>query len=60
MISALFGVLVASTGSAISPAVAPRTTVEADDPPVRISLNSSGYYYQGDRAKVRIRLAEEG
>ncbi len=60
MISALFGVLVASTGSAISPAVAPRTTVEADDPPVRISLNSSGYYYQGDRAKVRVRVAEDG
>jgi len=60
MISALFGVLVASTGSALSPAVAPRTTVEADDPPVRISLNSGGYYYQGDRAKVRVRVAEDG
>ena len=60
MISALFGVLVASTGSAVSPAVAPRTTVEADDPSVRISLNSGGYYYQGDRAKVRVRLAEDG
>jgi len=60
MISALFGVLVASTGSAFSPAVAPRTTVEADDPPVRISLNSGGYYYQGDRAKVHVRVAEDG
>ena len=60
MISALFGVLVASTGSAISPTVASRATVEADDPPVRISLNSSGYYYQGDRAKVRVRVAEDG
>jgi uncharacterized protein DUF4384 len=60
MISALFGVLVATTGSAVSPAVALRTTVEADDPPVRISLNSGGYYYQGDRAKVRVRVAEDG
>jgi hypothetical protein len=60
MISALIGVLVASTGSAISPAVASRTSVAADDPPVRISLNSSGYYYQGDRAKVRVRVAEDG
>ncbi len=60
MISALFGVLVASTGSAVSPAVVPRTTVEADDPPVRISLNSGGYYYQGDRAKVRVQVAEDG
>jgi len=60
MISALFGVLVATTGSAVSPAVAPRTAVVADDPPVRISLNSGGYYYQGDRAKVRVRVAEDG
>ncbi len=60
MISALFGVLVASTGSAISPAVAPRSMVGADDPPVRISLSSDGYYYQGDRAKVRVRVAEDG
>jgi len=60
MISALFGVLVASTGPAVSPAVVSRTMVGADDPPVRISLNSSGYYYQGDRAKVRVRVAEDG
>ena len=60
MISALFGVLVATTGSAVSPAVAPRMTVEADDPPIRISLNSGGYYYQGDRAKVRVRVADDG
>ena len=59
MISALFGVLVASTGSAVSPAAAPRTAV-TDDPPIRISLNSGGYYYQGDRAKVRVRVAEDG
>lgn len=60
MISALFGVLVASTGPTVSPAVVSRTMVGADDPPVRISLNSSGYYYQGDRAKVRVRVAEDG
>lgn len=60
MISALFSVLVATTGPAVSPAVTPRTTVGADDPPVRISLNSGGYYYQGDRAKVRVRVAEDG
>ena len=60
MISALFGILVASTGSAVSPAVALRTTAQADDPPVRISLNSGGYYYQGDRAKVRVRVADDG
>ena len=60
MISVLFGVLVASTGSTVSSAVAPRTAMKADDPPVRISLNSSGFYYQGDRAKVRVRLAEDG
>lgn len=60
MISALFGVLVASAGPTVSPAVVSRTMVGADDPPVRISLNSGGYYYQGDRAKVRVRVAEDG
>ena len=60
MISALFGVLVASTGSAVSPAVAPRVAATADDPPIRVSLNSGGSYYQGDRAKVRVRVAEDG
>ncbi|HKC49058.1 MAG TPA: DUF4384 domain-containing protein [Gemmatimonadales bacterium] len=59
MISALFGVLVVSTGSAVSPALAPRS-LATDDPPIRISLNSGGYYYQGDRAKVRVRVAEDG
>lgn len=60
MISALFGVLIASTGSTVSPAIASRTVGGSDDPPVRISLSSSGYYYQGDRAKVRVRVAEDG
>lgn len=59
MISALFSVLVASAGSAVSPAVAPRSAL-SDDPPIRISLSSDGYYYQGDRAKVRVRVAEDG
>lgn len=60
MISALFGALVAATGPTVSPAVVSRTMVGADDPPVRISLSSNGYYYQGDRAKVRVRVAEDG
>jgi hypothetical protein len=32
----------------------------ANDPPVRISLNSGGDYFRGDHAKVRIRTAADG
>ncbi len=53
MILALLAVLTAPT----SPAVA---SARAGDPPIRISLNSSGSYERGDRAKVRLRVAEDG
>lgn len=59
MISALLGFLVTSAGSAVTPATV-LTAASTDDPPVRISLSSSGYYYQGDRAKVRVRVADDG
>ena len=40
----------------------PSTVVPArpDDPPIRISLNSDAYYARGDRAKVRLRVAQDG
>ena len=53
MILALLAVLTAPT----SPAVA---SAQAGDPPIRLSLNSSGNYDRGDRAKVRLRVAEDG
>ena len=48
MVLALLAVLTA-TPAAVSP-----------DPPIRVSLNSGGYFDRGDRARVRIRLAEDG
>lgn len=45
-----------------SPGSAPtaRATIRSPEAPVRISLSSDGYYDQGDRAKVRVRLADDG
>ena len=53
MILALLAVLTAP----ISPAAA---SAQAGDPPIRLSLNSAGNYERGDRAKVRLRVAEDG
>jgi hypothetical protein len=38
----------------------PTALIRADDPPIRITLNSSGYYQRGDRAKVHLRLSADG
>jgi hypothetical protein len=36
------------------------SAVKPSDPPIRITLNSDGYYERGDRAKVRLRVADDG
>ena len=59
MFTALFGILMASAGSGPAPVVT-TPAARADDPPVRVWLNSDGDYYRGDRAKVRVRLEEDG
>jgi hypothetical protein len=53
MILALLAVLTAPTFPAVASA-------QAGDPPIRLSLNSSGSYDRGDRAKVRLHVAEDG
>ena len=55
MILALLAVLTAP-GSSSSP---PTALVRVDDPPIRITLNSGGYYQRGDRAKRRGALVHE-
>src|SRR5213593_4870241 len=59
MVTALFGILMASAGLGPAPVVN-TPAARADDPPVRVWLNSDGYYNRGDRAKVRVRLEEDG
>ncbi|MGH7538483.1 MAG: DUF4384 domain-containing protein [Gemmatimonadales bacterium] len=53
MISALLAALVVTA----SPAPAP---TGQDDPPIRVSLNADGQFWRGDRAKVRVRLDQDG
>ena len=53
MISVLLGALAIYPGGSVPAA-------RAFDPPIRISLNSDGYYVRGDRAKVHIEVAEDG
>lgn len=49
--------IVASPDSVAVPSAAPPPTPDAA---VRITLSSDGYYDRGDRAKVRVRLADDG
>src|SRR5438046_9276121 len=32
----------------------------ADDPPVKVSLNNDNYFEPGDKARVEVKLAEDG
>jgi hypothetical protein len=38
----------------------PAHVAAADDPPIRVSLNSDGQYWRGDRARVEVRAARDG
>jgi len=59
MISILFAALALSAPTPDSALRAARD-VGASDASVRVSLSSDGDYEQGDRAKVRVRLADDG
>jgi len=56
MVLALLAVLTAP----ISPTVVQASPTPSGDPPIRVSLSSGGNYERGDRAKVRLRVAEDG
>jgi len=34
--------------------------IRSDDPPIKVSLNQDNYFQRGDRARVKIRTAEDG
>src|SRR5947208_14205483 len=34
--------------------------IRSDDPPIKVSLNQDNYFVRGDRARVKIRTAEDG
>src|SRR5256885_3740165 len=41
-------------------AAAPPEAIRSDDPPIKVSLNQDNYFVRGDRARVKIRTAEDG
>src|SRR5574342_900136 len=59
MVTAWLNALAFIVASPDSAAV-PSANLRLPDAPVRVTLSSDGYYDQGDRAKVRVRLAEDG
>src|SRR5437667_1608102 len=34
--------------------------IRSDDPPIKVSLNQDNYFQRGDRARVKVRTAEDG
>src|SRR5438874_5465968 len=38
----------------------PPDAIRSDDPPIKVSLNQDNYFVRGDRARVKIRTAEDG
>lgn len=55
----LHALMILTTVATSSPAPM-HAAARGDDPPVHISLNSSGRYYPGDKARVHVETAEDG
>src|SRR2546425_12765663 len=34
--------------------------LRSDDPPIKVSLNQDNYFQRGDKARVKVRTAEDG
>src|SRR5213593_2554372 len=47
-------------GSAPSPADAAPAAARSDDPPIKVWLNQDNYFQRGDKARVHVKLAEDG
>src|SRR5213594_4922308 len=43
-----------------APTGAAATGLRSDDPPVKVWLNQDNYFVQGDRARVNVKVAEDG
>src|SRR5881227_3562680 len=55
----LLPLMLSLAGSALAPATAASARVVSDDPPVKVWLNHDNYY-RGDKARVNVRLADDG
>jgi hypothetical protein len=43
-----------------APSGAPASVMRSDDPPIKVSLNNDNFFVQGDRARVNVKVAEDG
>src|SRR5437763_2823252 len=55
----LLPLMLSLAGSALAPATAASARVVSDDPPVKVWLKHDNYY-RGDKARVNVRLADDG
>src|SRR5947207_14550728 len=55
----LLPLMLSLAGSALAPATAASARVVRDDPPIKVWLNHDNYY-RGDRARVNVKLADDG
>src|SRR2546429_8165348 len=55
----LLPLMLSLVGSALAPATAASARVVSDDPPIKVWLNHDNYY-RGDKARVNVRLADDG
>src|SRR5690242_2563803 len=55
----LLPLMLSLAGAALAPATAPSARVVSDDPPIKVWLNHDNYY-RGDKARVNVRVADDG
>src|SRR5881394_4323645 len=55
----LLPLMLSLVGSALAPATAASARVVSDDPPIKVWLNHDNYY-RGDKARVNVRLDDDG
>src|SRR2546426_462274 len=52
--------MVSLLASAPAPPERVADAIRSDDPPIKLSLNQDNYFHRGDRARVKVRTAEDG
>src|SRR5438046_4729377 len=52
--------MVSLLASAPAPPERASDAIRSDDPPIKLSLNQDNYFQRGDRARVKVRTAEDG
>src|SRR5881398_3754966 len=52
--------MVSQLASAPAPPERASDAIRSDDPPIKLSLNQDNYFQRGDRARVKVRTAEDG